>query len=115
MTFENIHVDIRKQPEFSSLEDFVDELENEERTEFTGQELQKLTKGIWQATGDTFFYQDVRDALLDMGFTLRERPISRRVRTFSTNNHDRWYGRGSCKTHGGSGSDQISGFAGHRG
>lgn len=43
------------------------------------------------------------------------RAIPRRVRTISSNSNDRWFGPGSCPTHGGSGYEQISGFAGQKG
>jgi hypothetical protein len=46
------------------------------------------------------------------GLTVGERGVPRKVRTISSNSHDRWSGPGSCPTHGGSGYEQISGFAG---
>src|SRR5512137_225140 len=56
----------------------------------------------------------VTRAIRALGFEIvRESP--RRVRTISSNSNDRWFGPGSCPTHGGSGTDQISGFAGEKG
>ena len=49
------------------------------------------------------------------GLKIGERPIVREVRGFTSNPHDRWYGKGSSPTHGGSGWEQITGFAGPKG
>ena len=49
------------------------------------------------------------------GLKIGERPIVREVRGFKSNPHDRWYGKGSSPTHGGSGWEQITGFAGPKG
>lgn len=103
------HVDVEQEPEFASYEDFVEELENDERDTFTHVELQKLSA----ATG--MYYREILRQLVADGFRLVPRAIPRRVRTFSSNPHDRWYGPGSCKTHGGSGHEQIAGFAGRVG
>lgn len=43
------------------------------------------------------------------------REKTREVRGFTSNSHDRWHGKGSCRSHGGSGWEQISGFAGRKG
>jgi len=49
------------------------------------------------------------------GLTVGPREVPKAVRGFHSNSHDRWSGPGSCKTHGGSGHEQISGFAGQKG
>jgi hypothetical protein len=56
----------------------------------------------------------VLKALKLAGFELR-REVPRKVRGFRTNNHDRWYGPGAESTHGGTGWEVISGFAGKEG
>lgn len=53
-------------------------------------------------------------AIRALGFEV-VREVAKRVRTISSNSHDRWSGPGSCATHGGSGWEQISGFAGQKG
>ena len=50
------------------------------------------------------------------GYGLKvERAKHKEVRGFTSNSHDRWHGKGSCATHGGSGWEQIAGFAGRKG
>jgi hypothetical protein len=49
------------------------------------------------------------------GLTVGPRGVAKRVRTISSNSHDRWHGPGSCPTHGGTGWQQVSGFAGDEG
>ena len=50
---------------------------------------------------------------LGLDYTGRETP--KKVRGFQTSSNDRWFGPGSCPTAGGSGWEQISGFAGPNG
>jgi len=57
----------------------------------------------------------IRAELVAYGLTFNERPQVRRIRTLHDNPHDRWYGIGSSPTHGGSGWEQIEGFAGREG
>lgn len=49
------------------------------------------------------------------GMRVEERPVHKEVRGFKSNNHDRWNGKGSCASHGGSGWEQINGFGGQKG
>lgn len=49
------------------------------------------------------------------GLRVGPRAVPREVRGYRSNSHDRWFGKGSCPTHGGSGWEQISGFAGQKG
>lgn len=51
-------------------------------------------------------------ALEGYGLTYEGRPVERKVRGFTANCHDRWQASGNC---GGSGWEQISGFAGRNG
>lgn len=99
-------VDIEQEPEFGSYAEFVQLLEDEERNIFTHVELQKLSLGT------NTFYREILRRLIKDGFHLKERTSPRHIRTFSTPSHDRWFGPGSSPTHGGSGWEQISGFAG---
>jgi hypothetical protein len=49
------------------------------------------------------------------GLSVGLRGVAKTVRTISSNSHDRWHGPGSSPTHGGSGWQQVSGFAGDEG
>lgn len=49
------------------------------------------------------------------GMTVGPRTKAKEVRGFTSNSHDRWHGKGSCASHGGSGWEQIAGFAGRKG
>lgn len=57
----------------------------------------------------------IREELVSYGLKFQGRPNVRRIRTIGDNPHDRWHGPGSCPTHGGSGWEQIEGFAGQEG
>ena len=54
-------------------------------------------------------------ALKAIGMEMVERRPERRVRTISCSSNDRFFGPGSIKSHGGSGWEQVSGFAGQEG
>jgi len=95
--------------EFDSVEDFVEYLMDDERTEFDWRHLNCLSS----RTGIS--NRALRHELEMWGFTLAERRPEREARGFNSNPHDRWYGPGSCKTHGGSGWEEITGMAGRRG
>jgi len=49
------------------------------------------------------------------GLEVKDRPFDKKIRGFKTSSNDRWFGPGSCSTHGGSGWTQINGFASHSG
>lgn len=88
------------QPEFSSIEAFV-QLKMDDGTEtFTHLDLRELSYRLRRA--------DIRNIRLELegyGLRLVQRPHERRIRGFTTSSNDRWYGPGSCPTHGGSGFD----------
>lgn len=96
-------------PEHESVEAFAEYLVDEERTSFTYMEADIIAKGLKVAT------YVVIDGLKGYGFSYEGRAEEKRVRGFTSNSHDRWYGPGSMKSHGGSGHEQITGFAGQRG
>lgn len=98
-----------KDPEVASVDAFVSYMIDDEREEFTGEELQILS-----ANTKTFSTK-VREDLESLGFKLAPRAKEKEVRGFKANPHDRWHGKGSCPTHGGSGHEQIAGFAGRAG
>lgn len=49
------------------------------------------------------------------GLTVGPREVPKAVRGFTTSSNDRYFGPGACKSHGGSGWEQINGFAGQKG
>lgn len=96
-------------PEFASVEAFVESLLDDDRVAFTFPEAEHLAKG----TGSSV--PDVIRALRDYGLGMVERQEPKQVRGFTTSSHDRWYGPGSSPSHGGSGWEQIGGFGGQEG
>jgi len=97
------------EPEYASVEDFVDYLLDDERTVFTLSEVAKVAS----ATGWT--NRAVIDELKSYGLTYREPQFGRRVRGFQSCDNDRFFGPGAEKMHGGSGWEQVNGFAGQTG
>ena len=95
--------------EFSSIETFVEELLEDDETQFDWRHLQCLNYRLRLGV------QVIRRELEAYGLTIAPRAVGRRIRTFGSNPHDRWYGRGSCPTHGGSGWAQIIRTAGQEG
>jgi hypothetical protein len=87
-----------------------EELLDNERMSFTFAEAEALADALGYSTATP-----VIRALKTIGFAMDERKPERRVRTVSSNPHDRWHGPGSSPTYGGSGWEQINGFAGDEG
>lgn len=98
-----------KSPEHASVEAFAAYLLDDEREEFTFKEAEELAEALGQSVASYVIRE-----LKSYGFTMTPRAIPRRVRGFRTSSHDRWFGPGSSKTHGGSGHEQINGFAGQK-
>ncbi len=93
-----------------TVEDFANFLLDEDRTEFTFVEADRVARGLGLSVATSVIRQ-----LKGYGFTMASRVEPPRVRGFLTSSHDRFYGPGSCPTHGGSGWEQIAGFAGRAG
>jgi hypothetical protein len=100
---------LAKNPEYKSVEDFVDYCMDDERTTFTHVELRALAFNARTSASK------VRGELEGFGLKLEVREPAKAIRGFTANPHDRWYGKGACKSHGGSGWEQIAGFAGQKG
>jgi hypothetical protein len=96
-------------PEHASVEDFVEYAMDDESSTFTHVDLGHIAARTRQSRCV------VRKRLEGYGLSLELRDNEKRVRGFSTSSHDRWYGPGSSKSHGGSGHEQIAGFAGRVG
>jgi len=95
-------------PEYESVEAFVEDCFDDERDHFTTGDMQALNAATRMRLSD------VRKALEGYGLLFVPRKPQKRVRGFTSNPHDRWYGKGSDRTYGGSGWEQISGFAGDK-
>jgi hypothetical protein len=108
MDLDTIH-DVAAGPEFRSVAEFVEFCLDDDRETFTHIELRALALNT-RTSGSR-----VRAELEGFGLTLQLRRKENRRRGFATNSHDRWYGPGSSKSHGGSGWEQITGFAGRAG
>jgi hypothetical protein len=93
-------------PEHESIDTFAEFLAAEDRDYFSFIEAETIAKGLKIAT------YVVINGLKDYGFTYEGRASEKRVRGFKSNSHDRWQAYPSC---GGSGWEQISGFAGKSG
>jgi hypothetical protein len=90
--------------------EFVQECIDDGKTTFEFEDAEKIAISV----GMSVSTYAVR-ALKEYGLVMLPRPIEKRIRGFKSNNHDRWNGPGACKSHGGSGSDQIIGLAGRKG
>ena len=96
-------------PEHESIEAFVEYMMDDERETFTHADVNQLAVATQTSN------HKVRAALEDFGLRLALRENARRIRGFTTNSNDRYYGPGSEKMHGGSGWEQINGFGGQNG
>jgi hypothetical protein len=93
-------------PEYATLEDFVEYMLEDERYRYTYRDLQLLSESL------KLSIPKVRAALDDWGLKLATRPKEQEVRGFSSWDNNRWAGNPGA---GGSGWEQISGFAGQKG
>ena len=93
-------------PDLQTVEAFVEAAMEDGEDTFSWPHLAALA---WNLHRDR---SKVRADLEGYGLRFVERPAVRRIRTLRDNPHDRWYGLGSSPTHGGSGWEQIEGFAG---
>lgn len=97
-------------PEMESVEAFGEYLLDNDRTAFTFDEAEALSGALGLSVATP-----VIRALKAYGFEQEAREPEKRVRGFLTSSHDRFYGPGAAKMHGGSGWEQISGLAGQEG
>lgn len=97
-------------PELESVESFIESLLEDDRLDFTFEEAETLAASL-----EVHVSTVIRAMRDDWGMPMQPRASERRVRGIHTSSHDRWFGPGSSKTHGGSGHEQIAGWAGQRG
>lgn len=88
---------------------FVDEKLADEVTSFCFAEADEI------AAAAKIHVSAVIARLKEEGMTYTGREVPKKTRGFKSNSHDRWSGPGSCATHGGSGWEQVNGFAGEEG
>ena len=96
----------QEDPEVQCVEALVEYLIDDEQTTFTAQHL-----GLVAANTRTSVSK-VRKELESWGLTLASRPVERKVRGYSSWDNNRWQGN-PCS--GGSGWEQVTGFAGQEG
>jgi hypothetical protein len=105
MNLDEIH-NKSEEPELESVESFVQFCMDEDKFTFTHLELRALCLNC-KTSGSK-----LRAELEAYGLTLAEREPPKTIRGFTANNNTRWAGN-PCA--GGSGHEQIMGFAGRRG
>lgn len=105
MNLDEIH-EKSAEPELESVETFVQYCMDEDRFTFTHLELRALALNC-KLSGSK-----IRADLEGYGMSLGERVVAKQIRGFTANNNNRWQGN-PCA--GGSGHDQINGFAGRNG
>jgi hypothetical protein len=94
-----------RSPEFKTIETFATYLMDDEREEFTHDELIALNASLRKPVAE------IRAELESYGFKLAHREPEKKVRGFKSSSHDRWFGPGSTPTHGGAGIDTSTGRA----
>ena len=93
-------------PEYESIEEFVQYLLDEDRDWYDHRDLQALSYSLRLSS------HKVRAQLDDWGLHLVRREPEREVRGYSSWDENRWQGN-PCG--GGSGWEQVAGFAGKKG
>lgn len=92
-------------PEYASIEEFAEYMMDDERDEYTHEDLIALNRRLRKPVNL------IRKELDSYGFKLATREPEKQTRGFNTSSHDRWFGPGSLKTHGGTGIDPHTGRA----
>lgn len=86
---------INPQPEYVSVESFVEFCLDDERDTFSHEDLTVLNYSLRKTVAV------LRGELEAYGLRLAARIPPKKTRGFTTSSNDRWFGPGSCKTHGG--------------
>jgi len=92
------------EPEYDSVEAFVEHCCEDNRTTFRPGDAQKVARRTKASV------RSVLDALTSYGLSVAVESNAR-IRGFTTSSNDRYFGPGSEPMHGGSGWVQINGFA----
>ena len=98
-----------KDPEYASVNNFVEYMFDDEREEYTYEDLAALNFRTRTPVSM------LRKELDSYGLRLANRPFEKEVRGVNSNSNDRWHGKGSEPMHGGAGIDSATGRATVRG
>lgn len=107
--FGDLDPDLLETEDYKSVENFAEAAIEDDDLNFDWRHLAALA---WNLRRDR---AEIRKELISYGLRFVPKPQGRRIRTIGDNPHDRWYGPGSSPTHGGSGWEQVAGFAGQEG
>lgn len=107
--FGDLDPELLETEEYQSIEAFVEAAIEDDDLEFDWRHLAALAWNLRLGR------DKIREELLRYGLCFVPKPQGRRIRTIGDNPHDRWFGPGSSPTHGGSGWEQVAGFAGQKG
>jgi hypothetical protein len=88
-------------PEYKSVESLVQYLMDDDKTEFSHDDLSALNYRLTTPVGE------IKKELESYGLKLLNRPTEKKPRGFNSPDNDRWFGPGSEKTHGGSGFSNV--------
>lgn len=91
--------------EYKSIESFIQYMIDDDRCEFNHEELQLLSFNLKLSTSK------IRRELESYGLKIAKRYHENNARGINSPNHDRWYGKGSSATYGGSGGGSIVGMS----
>ncbi len=94
--------------EHKNIEVFVEYLMSDDQTMFQLSDVEQIAFAL-RRNQSTIIAE-----LKSYGLAMVPRTPPKAVRGFTTNNHDRWYGPGAARSYGGSGHEQIAGWAGQQ-
>lgn len=91
-------VTFKSAPEYASIEDFVQYMMDDDRSEYDHEDLKALNYRLRKPL------HEIKSELESYGLKLKHRESEKKGRGFQSPDHDRWFGPGSDPTHGGGGS-----------
>lgn len=96
-------ITFKSAPEYASIEAFVQHIIDDDRVEFSHEDLSALNYRTRLSV------RVLRDTLESYGLILTIREPERHIRGFTTSSNDRFFGPGSDKMHGGAAYDSVQG------
>lgn len=96
-------ITFKSAPEYASIEAFVQHIIDDDRIDFSHKDLSALNYRTRLSV------RVLRGMLESYGLSMLIREPERHIRGFTTSSNDRWFGPGSCKTHGGAAYDSVQG------
>lgn len=91
-------VTFKSAPEYASIEDFVQYMMDDDRSEYDHEDLKALNYRLQKPL------HEIKAELGSYGLKLKQRGPEKKGRGFQSPDHDRWFGPGSDPTHGGGGA-----------